>query len=152
MGHLGVGKWIVKRHRGRWTSKSGATVLEVLVVLSIIALIAAVVGPRVIGYLGTAKSETAELQIDNLASALQLFYVDTGRYPSDAEGLSVLLTRPAGDAAWNGPYMPSAEALVDPWERDYLYEPPTTDGGFSIRSLGRDGAVGGDGQDADLSY
>lgn len=152
MGHLGLGRLIVKRHRGRWNRKSGATILEVLIVLSIIALIAAVVGPRVIGYLGTAKSETADLQINNLASAVQLFYVDTGRYPSEAEGLSVLLNRPAGDSTWNGPYMPTAEALIDPWGRDYLYEPPADDSSFSIRSLGRDGSTGGGGEDADLSF
>lgn len=134
------------------SSRTGATILEVLIVLSIIAMIAAVVGPRVIGYLGKAKSETAALQIDNLASAVQLFYIDTGRYPSEAEGLSVLITRPAGDAAWNGPYMPSEEALRDPWGRDYQYQPPGTDGGFSILSLGRDGAAGGAGEDVDLAY
>ena len=143
----------MKTHRDiRWGHQTGATILEVLIVLSIIALIAAVVGPRVIGYLGTAKSETAELQINNLASAVQLFYVDTGRYPSEAEGLSVLMTRPAGDADWNGPYMPTGEALVDPWGRDYLYEPPGDDGSFTIRTLGRDGAQGGSGEDSDLSY
>lgn len=147
-----MGNWIVIRRNTRWGRKTGATILEVLIVLSIIALIAAVVGPRVIGYLGTAKAETADLQIKNLASAVQLFYVDTGRFPSEAEGLSVLLARPAGDAAWNGPYMPTEEALVDPWARDYLYEPPANDGSFSIRSLGRDGAVGGSGEDADLAF
>lgn len=147
-----MGVCVVTRHQVRWGRKTGATILEVLIVLSIIALIAAVVGPRVIGYLGTAKSETADLQIGNLASAVQLFYVDTGRYPSEAEGLSVLLARPAGDTAWNGPYMPTDEALVDPWGRDYLYEPPADDGSFSIRSLGRDGAAGGSGEDADLSF
>ena len=130
--------------------RMGATILEVLIVLSIIALIAAVIGPRVIGYLGTAKSETASLQIKNLGSAVQLFYVDTGRYPAEAEGLTALVTRPAGEAAWNGPYLQSAEALTDPWGRDYLYEPPSGDASFAIRSLGRDGAEGGSGEDADL--
>ncbi|WP_299695279.1 type II secretion system major pseudopilin GspG [uncultured Tateyamaria sp.] len=143
---------MIVRRKNRWTARTGATILEVLIVLSIIALIAAVVGPRVIGYLGTAKSETADLQINNLASAVQLFYVDTGRYPTEAEGLSVLLTRPAGDTDWNGPYMPTAEALVDPWGRDYLYAPPADDDSFGIRSLGRDGAEGGSGEDADLAY
>lgn len=76
--------------RRRWGSRAGATILEVLVVLSIIAMIAAVVGPRVIGYLGQAKTETTALQIDQLRNAVQLFYIDAGRYPSGAEGLSVL--------------------------------------------------------------
>lgn len=138
------------RRTDKWVRKTGATILEVLIVLSIIALIAAVVGPRVIGYLGTAKSKTAQLQIKNLSNAAQLFYVDIGRYPSQAEGLSVLVTRPAGNEDWNGPYMASAEALVDPWGRDYLYGAPDADRLFSIQSLGRDGAVGGSGEDADL--
>ena len=136
----------------RWGRKTGATILEVLVVLTIIAMISAVVGPRVIGYLGRAKSETASLQINNLVDAVQLFYVDTGRYPSDGEGLVVLFDQPAGDAGWNGPYLQSRDALSDPWGRDYIYTPPATDGSFAIQSLGRDGAQGGSGEDADLSH
>jgi general secretion pathway protein G len=136
----------------RWVRKTGATILEVLVVLNIIALIAAVVGPRVIGYLGRAKSETAALQINNLADAVQLFYVDTGRYPTDGEGLTVLFDQPAGDVGWNGPYLQSRDALTDPWGRDYIYTPPSTGGAFEIQSFGRDGTQGGSGEDTDLSY
>lgn len=136
----------------RWGRKTGATILEVLVVLTIIALIAAVVGPRVIGYLGRAKSETAALQINNLADAVQLFYVDTGRYPTDGEGLTVLFDQPAGDVGWNGPYLQSRDALTDPWGRDYIYTPPSTGGAFEIQSFGRDGTQGGSGEDTDLSY
>lgn len=140
-------------HRdGKWGRKTGATILEVLVVLTIIAMIAAVVGPRVIGYLGRAKTETADLQINNLADAVQLFYVDTGRYPSDGEGLAVLFDRPAGDTGWNGPYLQSRDALIDPWGRDYAYTPPATDGTFGIQSFGRDGSQGGTGEDADIVY
>jgi len=133
-----------------WGQRTGATILEVLVVLSIIAMIAAVVGPRVVGYLGRAKSETAALQIDQLTNAVQLFYIDTGRYPSAAEGLSVLMTAPSGDASWQGPYLETADGLVDPWGRDYLYADTGTNGVFSITSLGRDGAKGGTGEDMDL--
>lgn len=120
--------------------------------LSIIALIAGVVAPRLIGFLGRAKSETAGLQIKQLGSAVQLFYIDLGRYPSNSEGLAVLVEAPAGDASWDGPYMDSAAALVDPWGRDYSYEEPTAATGFGIVSLGRDGARGGSGEDIDLSY
>ena len=136
----------------RWTSGTGLTILEVLVVLSIIALIAGVVAPRLIGFLGRAKSETAGLQIKQLGSAVQLFYIDLGRYPSNSEGLAVLVEAPAGDTSWDGPYMASSEALVDPWGRDYSYEEPTGTKGFGIVSLGRDGSRGGSGEDADLSY
>lgn len=142
----------MKNAQDRWSKQAGATILEVLVVLTIIAMIAAVVGPRVIGYLGRAKTETATLQINNLADAVQLFYVDMGRYPSEGEGLRALFDRPAGDTNWNGPYLESRAALSDPWDRDFLYSPPTTDDSFEIRSFGRDGSEGGDGEDKDLSH
>lgn len=131
--------------------RAGMTILEILVVLSIIAMIAAVVGPRLISYLGRAKSETASLQIKQLGNAVQLFYIDMGRYPTGSEGLSVLMEAPAGETAWSGPYMQSGDALKDPWERDYLYVEPGEGGVFGITSLGRDGARGGSGEDADLS-
>lgn len=129
---------------------AGMTILEILVVLTIIAMISAVVGPRLIGYLGRAKSETADLQIEQLGNAVQLFYIDMGRYPVGSEGLSVLMEAPAGEVAWAGPYIQSAEAFVDPWGRDYLYEEPTEGADFGISSFGRDGASGGSGEDMDL--
>ena len=135
----------------KWRRNAGMTILEILVVLSIIAMIAAVVGPRLIGYLGKAKSETAGLQIKQLGNAVQLFYIDMGRYPTGAEGLSVLMQAPAGEAAWAGPYMQSGEALMDPWGRDYLYTEPANGGEFGIKSLGRDGTQGGSGEDTDLA-
>ncbi|KNG93782.1 type II secretion system major pseudopilin GspG [Pseudaestuariivita atlantica] len=140
------------RPRGDRTGpRSGITILEVLIVLAVIAMIAAVVGPRLIGYLGRAKSETAQLQIQQIGNALQLFYIDTGRYPTNAEGLAVLMTAPAGDVTWSGPYLDSAEALSDPWGRAYVYAEPSDDGSPGITSLGRDGVRGGTGEDRDLS-
>lgn len=132
--------------------KAGATILEVLVVLAIIVLLASIVAPRVIRYLGSAKSDAGQLQITNLATAVQMFYIDTGRYPSEAEGLGALMTSPTGAAGWNGPYMDSANALTDPWTRDYIYAVPGTgSAAFSITSLGRDGSQGGEGEDVDLN-
>jgi len=133
------------------SGQSGMTILEVLVVLAVIAMLAAVVGPRLIGYLGRAKTDTAELQIKQIGNALQLFYIDVGRYPRAAEGLAVLMQSPPAEAAWDGPYLESADALSDPWGRDYLYDPPETGDRFNIRSLGRDGSQGGTGEDGDLS-
>lgn len=135
----------------RWNHKSGVTILEVLVVLAIIAMIAAVVGPRLIGYLGRAKTDTAELQIKQIGNALQLFYIDTGRYPTGAEGLGVLMHAPPGDSSWAGPYLDSGDALSDPWGRDYLYDEPGDSGTPGVSSLGRDGARGGSGEDADVA-
>jgi len=134
----------------RWTRKSGITILEVLIVLSIIALIAAVAGPRLIGYLGRAKTDTAELQATQLRQAVQLFYIDVGRYPSDSEGLGVLMTAPPGEALWEGPYLETPDALTDPWGRDYIYVAPEVGREFSVMSFGLDGVRGGTGEDADI--
>ncbi len=134
----------------RWTAKSGITILEVLVVLAIIAMIAAVVGPRVVGYLGRAKTDTAALQINQINNALQLFYIDMGRFPAESEGLAALMLAPAGSADWAGPYLSSDEALSDPWGRDYLYEEAGDGADPKVFSLGRDGARGGSGEDADI--
>ena len=141
---------LIRRGTFPATRKSGVTILEILIVLTIIAMIAAVAGPRLIGYLGRAKTQTAELQIDQLKTAVQLFYIDTGRYPTTAEGLSVLMTAPAGMADWSGPYLSDAAALQDPWGRDYLYAEPSETEGVVVRSLGRDGNSGGTGEDRDL--
>ncbi|MCW3783536.1 type II secretion system major pseudopilin GspG [Defluviimonas salinarum] len=138
--------------RGTWGRNAGLTILEILVVLAIIAMVAAVAGPRVISYLGRAKSETAALQIKSLGNAVQLYYIDLGRYPTDAEGLGALAAAPAGAEGWNGPYITTAAGLSDPWGRDYLYAALDDAKGFSIRSLGRDGRDGGAGEDADLSF
>lgn len=139
-----------KRQDIKMGSTSGVTILEILVVLAIIALLASVVAPRVIGQLGKAKSQTAALQIDNLVSAVQLFYIDTGRYPSETEGLPALFAAPTGAEGWSGPYLDTEEALSDPWGRDYIYSGEGA-AGFGIQSLGRDGTTGGAGEDIDLA-
>lgn len=135
----------------KWTKRSGVTIMEILVVLAIIALLASVVGPRVFKYLGTAKSETARLQAKSLTSGVRLFYIDTGRYPAETEGLSVLMTAPPGETNWDGPYIESADGLTDPWGRDFVYVIPGAVKDFDIVSLGRDGQQGGDGEDEDIS-
>ncbi|MCV6592297.1 MAG: type II secretion system major pseudopilin GspG [Silicimonas sp.] len=125
------------------------TILEVLIVLAIVALLAGVVAPRVVGCLGRAKATTAQTQINNLKAAVGFFTIDVGRLPTDAEGLAVLFREPADKGNWAGPYLGSETALIDPWGRDYIYD-VTGDGGFTISSLGRDGQKGGDGLDAEL--
>jgi general secretion pathway protein G len=134
------------------TFTSGVTILEVLIVLAIIAMIAAVAGPRLIGYLGRAKTETAELQITQIRNALQLFYIDMGRYPTTPEALAVLMQPPAGEVSWAGPYLETDTALTDPWGRQYLYSQPEGAETPSVSSLGRDGSRGGSGEDADLGF
>lgn len=133
-----------------WTKKSGVTILEVLVVLAIIALIAGVAGPRLVGYVDRARGETAELQIEQIVNALQLFYIDVGRYPTEAEGLTVLIDAPGGEESWRGPYLETTGPLTDPWGRDYIFEATGENTRPNVLSYGRDGARGGSGSDADL--
>ncbi|MBB3997054.1 type II secretion system major pseudopilin GspG [Aureimonas pseudogalii] len=128
--------------------EAGFTLVELLVVLAIIALVGTLVGPRVLGYIGMAKADTAASQIRNLASAVELYYLDAGSYPTADQGLAAL-TQGDGTPGWNGPYLKQSTGTLDPWGRAYLYEP--TAGSFHIASLGRDGKPGGSGEDTDLS-
>ncbi|MFN7089148.1 MAG: type II secretion system major pseudopilin GspG [Allorhizobium sp.] len=130
--------------------EAGFTMVELLVVLAIIGLVAAIAAPQVLGYLGSARVDTAKVQMRNLQSALELLYIDAGRYPSSTEGLEALMTRPDGYLTWNGPYIKQASSLVDPWGRPYEYQEPDGAGSPSIMSLGRDGKAGGEGLDADI--
>jgi len=135
----------------RRSAQKGVTILEILIVLTIMALVAALAGPRLIGYLGRAKSETANLQIQQVQNALQLFYIDLGRYPTDAEGLRVLVDAPNGETDWRGPYLETDAAIIDPWDRPYLYEATDESENPKVHSYGRDGQEGGAGEDADVS-
>ncbi len=128
----------------------GLTLFELLIVLAILAFLATLVAPRVVGYLGRAKSDIARTQAANIASSLELFFLDYGRYPNDSEGLRALIEAPAGATEWRGPYMKEETALIDPWGRAYLYRADAASDAFEVISLGRDGAEGGDGEDADI--
>lgn len=130
-----------RRHAGG--SRAGFTLVEMLVVLAIIGMIVGLVGPRVLNYLSESKVKTAQIQMENIASALDLFYLDAGRYPTTEEGLSALVRPPAGVSAWNGPYLKSAAAPRDPWGHDYLYRAPGQSGPYDIGSLGPNGKEGG---------
>jgi general secretion pathway protein G len=131
-------------------AEQGYTLLEILVVLTIIALLAAVVGPRVLGYLGKAKSETAKVQIKEISSALELYFLDNGSYPPQQAGLKALVSAPAEAKKWAGPYLKAAEGLTDPWGQAYLYKVPGARADYDVSSLGRDNAPGGEGEDKDL--
>ena len=131
-------------------AQRGLTLFELLVVLTILALLSTLIAPRVVGYLGRAKIDTARTQAANIAASLELFYLDMDRYPTLEEGLSALVTPMPDDVGWRGPYMKDDTGLTDPWGRAYVYG-VTEDGDFfTVTSLGRDGEEGGDGDDADI--
>jgi general secretion pathway protein G len=134
----------------RDTAQSGFTLVEILVVITIIGLIMGLVGPRVLGYLGESKVKAAQIQIESFASALDLFYLDAGRYPSSAEGLPALVRRPGATTSWNGPYLKNGQVPNDPWGHPYIYRSPGDRGAYDIISLGSDGQEGGTGTAADI--
>ena len=135
----------------RRKTEGGYTLVELLVVITIIGLIVALVGPRVLGYLGDSKVKTAKIQIQGFSSALDLFYLDAGRYPSSSEGLNALVQRPGNVSTWNGPYLKGGTVPVDPWGKAYIYRAPGQHGPFDIVSLGSDGQEGGTGNAADIT-
>jgi general secretion pathway protein G len=132
-------------------SRAGFTLVEMLVVLVIIGLIMGLVGPRVLNYLTDAREKTARLQIESFSNALDLFFVDAGRYPTTAEGLAALAQRPPGVDVWNGPYVKGGTVPQDPWGNAYIYRSPGQHGQFDIVSLGADGRDGGEGSNADVN-
>lgn len=136
--------------RGKRDRDGGFTLVELLVVLVILSLIMGLVGPRVLNYLSDARVRSAMLQIDSLSAALDLFYLDAGRYPSQTEGLSVLVRRPPGVDGWNGPYLQQSSLPADPWGHPYEYRVPGKAGPYQIVSYGSDGREGGADDAADI--
>ncbi len=135
-----------KPARKQW----GFTLLELLVVLVILGLLAAVGGPQVMKYVSSAKSDTAKLQVEEFSAALDMYKLEVGRHPNSQEGLQALVVAPAGAANWNGPYLKKKTVPKDPWGADYHYASPGQHGAFDLYSLGADGREGGEGEDKDV--
>lgn len=131
--------------------QQGFTLVEMLVVIAIIGLIMGLIGPRVLNYLSESKVKAAKIQLQSFGSALDLFYLDAGRFPSAAEGLAALVRRTPGTAAWNGPYLKGGNVPNDPWNNAYVYRSPGDRGPYDILSYGSDGQEGGSGLAADIS-
>lgn len=131
-------------------STKGFTLLELLIVLAILAMIASVAAPRATKYFRGAQGKTAALQVQNLATAVDLFFLDTGQYPPAEQGLSSLMKQPPGVANWDGPYLKTGASLQDPWNTPYQYELPGRTNPFEVFTYGSDGAPGGSGDAADI--
>ncbi|MEL7487163.1 MAG: type II secretion system major pseudopilin GspG [Pseudomonadota bacterium] len=140
---------MVRKHARDKTREAGFSLTELLVALAILALIMGVAAPRIIGYLGSSKSKTAQIQIEQFESALELYLLDVGRYPTAEEGLDALVSNVADAPFWAGPYIDKRAAPLDPWGRAYAYDPAGA-AGPTVYSLGADGAAGGEGEDADV--
>lgn len=143
----------IMEHGVRRTSNksNGFTLLELLVVLVILGLLAAIATPQVMKYLGHAKTDTAMLQIQNLGVVLDLYKLDNGDYPSEQQGLDALLTQPQNAPDWNGPYTRRGQSLIDPWSQKYVYKYPGEHGEFDLYSQGSDRKPGGSGEKQDVN-
>jgi general secretion pathway protein G len=128
----------------------GFTLLELLVVILIIALLVGIVAPRLLGQVSKSEVTAARAQLDALDKAVQAYRLDTGKFPSASQGLRALVTAPSDEPRWRGPYL-QGDVPLDPWGSAYQYRLPGSNGrDFDLYSLGRDRALGGTGDDADL--
>jgi len=130
--------------------RRGFTLLELLVVMVIIGLLAAYVGPKYFSQIGKSEVKTAKAQIAGFEKALDQYRLDVGSYPTTEQGLASLVARPSNLTRWDGPYL-SKGVPPDPWGRAYTYKAPGDHADFDISSTGRDGRPGGDGIDADIN-
>jgi len=138
-------------HARRRTRQRGFTLIEIMVVMAIIAMLAAMVGPRIMGSMSKAEVQAAAAQIERLGTALDTFRLDMGRYPSSQEGLAALMQPPSGASRWDGPYL-NKDVPLDPWDNPYQYRSPGGGGRpFDLFSFGADGAPGGDGNNRDIT-
>lgn len=128
---------------------AGFTLMELLVVLVIIGLLAALVGPTLYHRIKPAKRAAAKAQISNFMTALDSYFVDVGSYPTTQQGLQALRNKPEGVTNWQGPYL-KKEVPTDPWNHPYIYRSPGRNGGYEIVSYGADGRQGGTGENADI--
>ena len=131
-------------------SDRGYTLTEMLVVIGIIGLIAAVLTPGLLGQLDRARAKTGQMQLETIAAGVEMFRSDVGRYPTKDEGLNALLAEPSGTSGWTGPYLKNAKLMQDPWNRPVSYDISADGQTFAVRSLGADGQVGGSGLNRDL--
>jgi len=132
-------------------AQRGMTLIEILVVLVLIGIVMGILGGNFIGRGEKAKADAARIEIGQIGQALDLYKLETGRYPSSSEGLQALIAQPAGATNWNGPYWKKSTIPKDPWGNDYRYTSPGQKGAYDIVSLGADGKEGGEGTNKDIT-
>ena len=132
----------------RRSRQGGFTLLEILVVLAIIGLIAAIAAPQVFKSLGGAKTDSARVQIEALSTGIDLYRLEVGKLPPDLEAL---VERPSGEERWNGPYLRKNSVPKDPWGNEFRYKAPGDNGDYDLYSLGADGNEGGEGENRDVN-
>lgn len=136
--------------RYRYSVSRGFTLTELLVVLVIIGLLAALVGPVLYQRINPAKQSVARAQLENFMSALDSYFLDIGKFPTQQQGLSSLRIRQDGASKWNGPYL-KKDIPNDPWGNPFVYHSPGRNGGYEVISYGADGKEGGEGDNADIN-
>lgn len=132
--------------------QKGFSLIELMIVLVILGLIAGIVGPQAMNYLGRGKSQSAKVQIENISAALDMYKLEVGNYPSASEGLKALVAAPGSAKGWNGPYLKKGGVPLDPWNNEYQYKRPGSNGQpYDLLSYGADNAPGGEGDNADIN-
>ena len=130
---------------------AGFTLLELLIVMIIIGLLAALIGPKMIGRVGESRQTVAKQQVEGFGSALEMYRLDTTKSPTQEQGLEALVSEPQGVNNWKGPYLKKKFIPKDPWGHEYIYTYPGANGDYDIVSYGADGNTGGDGEDKDVA-
>jgi general secretion pathway protein G len=136
------------RRSSRASRQQGFSLVEILIVVAIMGLLVGLVGPNVMGQFQTSRTKTAEIQIEQLRAAADMFAIDMNRYPTQAEGLAALVAGDRSAPGWRGPYLKGGKLPVDPWGRAFRYDVRGSE--IQISTLGADGQPGGTGADADI--
>ena len=129
----------------------GMTLIEILVVLTLIGIVMGIVGGNYLGQGEKAKQKAAKIEIEQIGQTLDMFKLEVGRYPTTQEGLQALITAPTGVTNWNGPYWKKSTLPKDPWTNEYKYASPGQHGAYDVWSYGADGKEGGEGIDKDIT-
>ena len=143
-------KMVKKEIKKRRTNSDGFTLIELLIVMVIIGLLAAFIVPKLIGKVATSKQTAAKAQIELFSTALDMYRLDTGKYPSQETGLNALLSQAGEVTNWHGPYLSKSVIPKDPWGTDYVYQSPGEHGDYDLLSYGADGTNGGTDEGADI--